>query len=98
MAAKKVTFTLPTDLVRRIKKLPLGKRSGFVKQAIEKELGRQDTLRKAKATGAEDAIPVLERPRKRQTWGRNLVLEIKKHGRFVKRYSGKAKSRDFSIG
>ena len=44
MAAKKVTFILPLDLVRRIKRLPVGKRSGFVKQAIEKELDRQDTV------------------------------------------------------
>lgn len=39
MASKKMTFTLPSDLVRRIKKLPVGKRSGFVKRAIERELG-----------------------------------------------------------
>jgi hypothetical protein len=44
-ASKKVTFTLPVDLVRRIKKLPVGKRSGFVKRAIEKELDRRDALR-----------------------------------------------------
>jgi hypothetical protein len=50
MAVKKVTFTLPRDLVRRIKKLPAGKRSRFVTKAIEKELDRQarvEVLRKA---------------------------------------------------
>ncbi len=44
MAAKKVNFTLPTELVRRIKKLSPGTRSEFVKQAIEKELDRQDAM------------------------------------------------------
>ena len=44
MAAKKVNFTLPRGLVRRIRKLPLRKKSELVKQAIEKELDRQDAM------------------------------------------------------
>ena len=44
MAAKRMTFSLPPDLVWGIKKLPAGKRSQFVKQAIEKELDRQDAV------------------------------------------------------
>ena len=40
MSAKKVTFTLPSDLLRRIKRLPAGERSAFVARAIERELDR----------------------------------------------------------
>lgn len=96
MAAKKVTFTLPSDLVRRIKKLRAGKRSRFVRQAIEKELDRQYAPTRAKVIGAgEDAIAALERLRKRRTWDKNFSLEIKKHRRLIKQYSGKAKGGDF---
>ncbi len=44
MANRKLTVTMPSDLVRRLKKLPAAKRSGFVKQAIERELDRQDAV------------------------------------------------------
>jgi len=53
MAAKKVTFTMPSDLVRRVKRLPAGKRSAFVARAIERELDRLETvarLRKLRGT------------------------------------------------
>lgn len=43
MAGKKVTFTMPSDLVRTVKRLPAGKRSAFVARAIERELDRLAT-------------------------------------------------------
>jgi metal-responsive CopG/Arc/MetJ family transcriptional regulator len=44
MAAEKVTFTLPEELVRRLEKVPAGKRSLLVKTAVEKELDREAAL------------------------------------------------------
>jgi len=41
MAVKKVTFTLPEELVRRLRKIHAGNRSRLVKEAIERELDRQ---------------------------------------------------------
>jgi len=41
MAVEKVTFTLPEELVRRLAKVPPGKRSTVVKEAVERELQRQ---------------------------------------------------------
>jgi metal-responsive CopG/Arc/MetJ family transcriptional regulator len=41
MAAEKVTFTLPEELVRRLEKVPAGKRSMLVRKAVEKELDRE---------------------------------------------------------
>jgi len=41
MAVEKVTFTLPEELVRRLEKVPTGKRSRLVKRAVEKELDRE---------------------------------------------------------
>ena len=38
---RKITFNLPEELIRRLKKLPTGKRSMLVKLAIEKELDRE---------------------------------------------------------
>ena len=40
MAIKKVTFTLPEELVRRLKRVPTGKRSTFVNKALQRELDR----------------------------------------------------------
>ncbi len=37
MAVEKVTFTLPEELVRRLEKVPAGKRSMLVRKAVEKE-------------------------------------------------------------
>lgn len=51
MAVEKVTFTLPEELVRRLEKVPAGKRSMLVKEAVQKELDREAavaTLRKMK--------------------------------------------------
>ena len=51
MAVEKVTFTLPEELVRRLEKVPAGKRSLLVKTAVEKELNREaamTTLKKMK--------------------------------------------------
>lgn len=51
MAVEKVTFTLPEELVRRLEKVPAGKRSMLVKEAVEKELDREAavaTLRRMK--------------------------------------------------
>ena len=36
MAAEKVTFTLPKQLVRRLERVPAGKRSSVVKEALER--------------------------------------------------------------
>ncbi len=44
MAVEKVTFTLPEELVRRLEKIPSGKRSMVVKEAVERELGRRATV------------------------------------------------------
>lgn len=41
MSVEKVTFTLPEELVRRLEKIPAGKRSMVVKEAVERELDRQ---------------------------------------------------------
>ncbi|MFQ5904327.1 MAG: hypothetical protein ACE5JO_11620 [Candidatus Binatia bacterium] len=41
MAVEKVTFTLPEKLVRKLEKIPTGKRSMVVKEAVERELDRQ---------------------------------------------------------
>ncbi|MCH8054798.1 MAG: hypothetical protein IH857_01415 [Deltaproteobacteria bacterium] len=41
MAVEKVTFTLPEELVRRLERIPTGKRSMVVKEAVERELDRQ---------------------------------------------------------
>ncbi len=38
MAVEKVTFTLPEKLVRRLGRIPAGKRSMVVKEAVEREL------------------------------------------------------------
>lgn len=55
MAVEKVTFTLPEELVRRLEKVPAGKRSMLVKKAVEKELDREAataTLRRMKGKTA----------------------------------------------
>jgi len=41
MAVEKVTFTLPEELVRRLERVPAGKRSMLVKKAVERELDRE---------------------------------------------------------
>lgn len=41
MAVEKVTFTLPEELVRRLEKVPAGKRSMLVRKAVERELDRE---------------------------------------------------------
>lgn len=51
MAVEKVTFTLPEELVRRLEKVPAGKRSMLVRRAVEEELDREAavaTVRKMK--------------------------------------------------
>lgn len=48
MAVEKVTFTLPETLVRRLERIPSGRRSMVVGDAIARELDRQaavDALR-----------------------------------------------------
>lgn len=56
MAVEKVTFTLPEKLVRRLGKIPAGKRSMLVKEAVERELDR------------EAAVTVLKRMRTKTIW------------------------------
>jgi metal-responsive CopG/Arc/MetJ family transcriptional regulator len=41
MTMRKMTFNLPEELIRRLKKLSTGKRSMLVKLAVEKELDRE---------------------------------------------------------
>ena len=43
MAVEKVTFTLPEELVRRLEKVPAGKRSPLVAEALKRELDRRAT-------------------------------------------------------
>lgn len=44
MAVEKVTFTLPEELVRRLSKVPAGKRSLLVAEAVKRELNRRATV------------------------------------------------------
>ena len=44
MAIERVSFTLPEELVLRLKKIPPGKRSKFVKVAVERELKRKAVI------------------------------------------------------
>lgn len=49
MAAEKATFTLPEELLRRLEKVPAGKRSLVVAEALRRELDRRamaDALKK----------------------------------------------------
>jgi hypothetical protein len=46
----KVTYELPPELVSRLNaRVPRGQRSGFVKESIEKRLGRENILVSAAA-------------------------------------------------
>jgi len=68
MAVEKVTFTLPEELVRRLEKIPSGKRSMVVKEAVERELGRRATVSmlkrlKGKAIWKESRHPKLRAPK-----------------------------------
>ncbi len=49
MAAEKVTFTLPEEVVRRLEEVPAGKRSMVVKEALERELDRRAAIRVLKS-------------------------------------------------
>jgi hypothetical protein len=40
MAVEKVTFTLPEELLRRLERVPAGKRSLLVAEALRRELDR----------------------------------------------------------
>ena len=44
MSVEKVTFTLPEELVRRLEKVPAGKRSMLVKEEVESKLARPAAL------------------------------------------------------
>ena len=53
MAAEKVTFTLPEEVLRRLEKVPAGKRSLLVAEAVRRELDRRalaGTLKKLRRT------------------------------------------------
>ncbi len=67
MAVEKVTFTLPEKLVRRLGRIPAGKRSMVVKEAVERELDRQAVVAalkrlRAKPIWKERHHPDLRRP------------------------------------
>ena len=67
MAVEKVTFTLPEALVRRLEKIPAGKRSNLVKDAVERELNRETAVAmlrrlKGKAIWKEKYHPNLRGP------------------------------------
>ncbi|MCZ6548145.1 MAG: hypothetical protein O6837_08520 [Deltaproteobacteria bacterium] len=68
MAAEKVTFTLPEELVIRLEKIPSGKRSMVVREAVERELDRQVAVaalkrRTGKPIWSERHHPGLRTPR-----------------------------------
>ena len=65
MAAEKVTFTLPEDLVRRLEKIPAGKRSMVVKEAVERELDRQA------------AVAALKKLRGKPIWGQRYHPDLR---------------------
>ena len=55
MAAQKTTFTLPEELLRRLEKVPAGKRSLLVAEALRRELNRRamvQALKKLRRTTA----------------------------------------------
>ncbi|MGH7371538.1 MAG: hypothetical protein ACREJK_06790 [Candidatus Methylomirabilales bacterium] len=60
MAAEKVTFTLPEEVLRRLEKVPAGKRSLLVAEAVRRELDRRamaealKRLRRSTAWRAKD--------------------------------------------
>ena len=56
MAVEKVTFTLPEALVERLGKVPAGRRSLLVAEALKRELDRRATAK------------VLKRLRQRAIW------------------------------
>lgn len=41
MAVEKATFTLPAELLRKLEKVPAGKRSRLVAEALRRELDRR---------------------------------------------------------
>ena len=41
MGAEKATFTLPAEVLRRLEKVPAGKRSLLVAEAVRRELNRR---------------------------------------------------------
>jgi metal-responsive CopG/Arc/MetJ family transcriptional regulator len=72
MAVEKVTFTLPEELVRRLEKVPAGKRSMLVKEAVEKELDR------------EAAVVVLKRMRGKAVWKEKHHPDLVRPGDFAR--------------
>jgi hypothetical protein len=56
MTMQKVTFSLPEELIRRLQKLSVRKRTMLVRLAVEKELDRQA------------ALAVIKRMRKKTIW------------------------------
>ena len=48
MAVQKSTFTLPEELLRRLEKVPAGKRSLLVAEALRRELDRRAMVRDLK--------------------------------------------------
>ena len=79
MTMRKIAFSLPGELIRRLKKLPARKRSMLVKLAVEKELDR------------EAAAANLKRIRKKTIWNKKnhpdlLTPEDFAHYRRMKTY------------
>ena len=48
MAIVKATFTIPEELLRRLEKVPVGKRSLLVAEAIKRELNRKSLAKALK--------------------------------------------------
>ena len=65
MAVEKVTFTLPEEFVRRLEKIPTGKRSMAVKEAVERELDRQA------------AVAALKKLRGRSIWSKRYHPDLR---------------------
>lgn len=72
MAVEKVTFTLPEELVRRLEKVPAGKRSTLVKEAVERELDR------------ESAVAVLKKMRGKAIWKGKYHPNLRSPGDFAR--------------
>ena len=50
---RKITFNLPEELIRRLKKLPTSKKSMLVRLAVEKELDRETAAANLKRIGGK---------------------------------------------
>ncbi len=62
MAVEKVTFTLPEELLRKLEKVPAGKRSLLVAEALRRELDRLALAKSLKKLGRTTAWKEKDHP------------------------------------